>query len=262
MPKVTFSNAQGINQEAGSGFQVNDAAITPEAETLAASATIAVTVSEDTLSDTNNGYFLIADASDSRWHVWLNVAAAGVDPDPLPTISTAIPVAYAQGANLAAVAAAVATAVDGETEFSASTDGVDTVTITCLEIGKINASDLVSVGSLTGLDGATGEYAIAVTNSSGTSALQTFGVSNIAYSNAEVDAATANVVGTATLAATTAGAKKLVVHPGALGGGSLVLTYPGADGSSTTATFNAQYEWIYLLSNGSGWVTLGTPTTS
>ena len=58
MPKVTFSNSRGILQEAGTGFQVNDAPILEEIEAVADSAIFTVTVnaSGDTGSDLNNKY--------------------------------------------------------------------------------------------------------------------------------------------------------------------------------------------------------------
>jgi len=265
MPKVIFSNDKGILQEAGTGFQVNDAPILQEIEAISDSAEFTVTVnaSGDTAGDLQNKYFYIADASESQWYVWMNVnddgvpGGEGVDPDPDDGDTTGIEVAVTINDAKAVVATAIAAAINGETEFtSAAVDEV--VTVSCLEvgpvlIGSLGGYQLIKNGNLEDLGaGENEDFAIAlVDNGAGSSALETFGVTNLAQANANA------VVGTATLAATTAGTKKLVVLPAAPGAGSsVVVTYVDGTGGSSTLTFDGAAEYAYLLSNGTGWVKL------
>jgi hypothetical protein len=273
MPKVTFSNSRGILQEAGTGFQVNDAPILEEIEAVVDSAVFSVTVnaSGDTAGDLQNKYFYIADASDSQWYVWMNVntdgveGGEGVDPDPDAGDTTGIEVAVEIGDTAAAVATAIAAAINTEnaTEFTATAaDAV--VTVSCLEVGNIVmdvGNDLVTIGNLTNLgvdssdplDGIGDEEFLVelVSNGSGNSALATFGVTNLTQDNDQ------NVVGTAGLAATTAGTKKLLHASSIEAGSSVVVTYINGVGGSSTLTFDTTTEWAYLLSNGTGWVELG-----
>jgi hypothetical protein len=89
MPKVTFSSAKGIFQEAGTGFQVNDAPILEESESVVGNAVI--TVTPDVLDsgdgeaaiDVTGKYFLIA-TPDKKWYVWFDGNDADTaDPEPL-----------------------------------------------------------------------------------------------------------------------------------------------------------------------------------
>ena len=88
MPKVTFSNAKGILQEAGTGFQVNDAPILTESESVAGNAVITITPNvtdsgnADAAIDFTGKYFKIA-TSDEEWYVWFDGGVAGTD-DPAP----------------------------------------------------------------------------------------------------------------------------------------------------------------------------------
>jgi len=87
MPKVTFSNAKGILQEAGSGFQVNDAPILTESETVAGNVVITVTPSvidsdDGSLLEIKEKYFLIATPNE-KFYVWFDSGdAAAEDPEP------------------------------------------------------------------------------------------------------------------------------------------------------------------------------------
>ena len=88
MPKVTFSNAKGILQEAGTGFQVNDAPILMESESVAGGAAITVTpdVADggdgDSAIDITGKYFRIA-TPDERFYVWFDGGdASTTDPTP------------------------------------------------------------------------------------------------------------------------------------------------------------------------------------
>ena len=88
MPKVTFSNARGILQEAGTGFQVNDAPILEESETVSGNATIVITPvvvdddEDDTVLDIAGSYFIIA-TSDEEFYVWFD-GGDGDAEDPTP----------------------------------------------------------------------------------------------------------------------------------------------------------------------------------
>ena len=110
MPKVTFSNAKGILQEAGTGFQVNDAPILMESETVAGNASITVDcviVDDDaSIADITGKYFLIA-TPDTQYYVWFDGGDATTT-DPLPygldesvgiRISDAIGLGLAIGSN-------------------------------------------------------------------------------------------------------------------------------------------------------------------
>lgn len=264
MPKVTFSNAKGILQEAGTGFQVNDAPILEEIEALADSASFTVTVntSGDTGSDLDGKYFLIADASGTQFHVWFDIDAhdAAADPDPLDGESTSVEVdTVAEGDTGATVAGKVATAINARAEFTATaTDEI--VTVSCLELGQVRldltngVSDLVTIGDLEDIGVGEETFAVAmVSNSSSTtSALATFGVTNLAQANDQ------SVAGTATLAATAAGTKKLICASTVEAGSSVVVTYPNTVGVDATATFNTAAQYVYLLSTGDGWAVLAS----
>lgn len=88
MPKVTFSDAKGILQEAGTGFQVNDAPILEESETVSGNATIVITPvvvdddEDDTVLDIAGSYFFIA-TPDERFYVWFDGGDADAE-DPAP----------------------------------------------------------------------------------------------------------------------------------------------------------------------------------
>ena len=89
MPKVTFNSAKGILQEAGSGFQVNDAPILIESESVAGNAVITVTPDvtdsgdAEAVIDVTGKYFLIA-TPDKKWYVWFDGNDADTtDPEPL-----------------------------------------------------------------------------------------------------------------------------------------------------------------------------------
>ena len=269
MPKVTFSNSRGILQEAGTGFQVNDAPILEEIEAVADSAIFTVTVnaSGDTGSDLNNKYFYIADASNNQSYVWFNVAAAGVDPDPDDGDTTGVEVTIAEGVADTVVATAVASAIDDLTGFKSSAVA-EVVTVSCLEVGNIVmgvGNDLVKNGNLSSLgvdssdplDGiGDEEFSLElVSNGSGNSALATFGVTNLTQDNDQ------SATGVATLAAAVAGTKKLLHASSVEAGSSIVVTYVNGVGGSSTLTFDAAAEWAYLLSNGTGWVELGKAAT-
>lgn len=77
MPKVTFSNAKGIVQEAGTGFQVNDAPITQvESETVGTTAQFVLTpivVDDDgaTVIDLAGKYFVLP-SSAGNYYVWFD----------------------------------------------------------------------------------------------------------------------------------------------------------------------------------------------
>jgi hypothetical protein len=264
MPKVTFSNAKGILQEAGSGFQVNDTPILEEIEALADSASFTVTVNTtgDTGSDLDGKYFLIADASGTQFHVWFDIGNTGTaDPDPLDGESTSVEVSTVTAGDAGTVVAGfVATAINARAEFTATaTDEI--VTVSCLELGQVRldltngVSDLVTIGDLEGIGAGEETFAVAmVSNSSSTtSALATFGVTNLAQANDQ------SVAGTATLAATAAGTKKLIVLPASPGAGSsVVVTYPDTAGVDATATFDTAEQYVYLLSTGDGWTALAS----
>lgn len=94
-----------------------------------------VTTIADSSSSLNNKYFYLYDSTGAKFHVWINVGAAGVDP--APAGFTGIEVTVAEGANASAVATAVASAIDAETEFTSTASG-SVVTIT--EVAKGYAS--------------------------------------------------------------------------------------------------------------------------
>jgi hypothetical protein len=83
-------------------------------------------VADDT-SSLNDKYFMLYDAANLPFYVWLNVATAGSDPS--IANMTGIEVAVAEDASATVVAAAVAAAIDLKTEFGA-TSSADIVTIT------------------------------------------------------------------------------------------------------------------------------------
>ena len=93
MPKVTFSNAKGILQEAGSGFQVNDAPILMESESVAGNAVITLTPditdsgAGEAAIDITGKYFTIA-TPDERFYVWFDGGDADTE-DPTPGNLTA-----------------------------------------------------------------------------------------------------------------------------------------------------------------------------
>lgn len=77
MPKVTFSNAKGILQEAGSGFQVNDAPILMESETIGTTTQYSVTpiVVDDDIGSTVidlAGKFFTLPTPDGIYYVWFD----------------------------------------------------------------------------------------------------------------------------------------------------------------------------------------------
>jgi hypothetical protein len=70
-----------------------------------------VVATADVASSHNNDYFVLYSALDAvKYHVWLNVGGAGVDP--APAASTGIPVAVAVNASASTVASAIAAAID------------------------------------------------------------------------------------------------------------------------------------------------------
>jgi hypothetical protein len=87
----------------------------------------------DVASSLNNDYFKIYTPAGGKFHVWFNVAAAGVDP--APAGFTAIPVAIAANASASVVALAVQVAVDAHADFKATVVGSE-VLITCVDIGE------------------------------------------------------------------------------------------------------------------------------
>lgn len=93
----------------------------------------------DDAGSLNDKYFFIYDeivaAANQKFHVWLNVGGAGVNPDPDPGVSSPIPVAVSTNASAAAIATAIAAAVDALPEFLATADG-DKVLITVVNPGQ------------------------------------------------------------------------------------------------------------------------------
>jgi len=80
----------------------------------------------------NETYFWLNAVGGARHYVWFNVASGGTDP--LPGGGTAVPVAVAALASAATVAAAVQTAVDALTGYTATVSGA-VVTVTNVAVG-------------------------------------------------------------------------------------------------------------------------------
>jgi len=92
-----------------------------------------ITAVADVSSSLNDDYFFINDGADLPFYVWFNIGAAGTDP--LLAGKTGIEVAAAVNASATVIAAAVAAAVDAETEFKAVSDGA-VITITATVAGQ------------------------------------------------------------------------------------------------------------------------------
>jgi len=150
MPKVTFSNAKGILQEAGTGFQVNDAPILMESESVAGNVVITVTPDVldsgdgDSLMAIEGKYFLIA-TPDEEWYVWFDSGDADAT-DPAPLGLTA-----ANSIRISDDTTAIANEADACNailhRINASNGGAD---------GMINYSDTALDGSTTVLTGVLG----------------------------------------------------------------------------------------------------------
>lgn len=92
----------------------------------------------DVSSSLNNKYFTIRSSADAKFHVWYNVAAAGVDP--APANSTGIPVAISANASASAVATATQVAVDANANFKASLYDATNVIITAMTPADVTDS--------------------------------------------------------------------------------------------------------------------------
>ena len=310
MPKVTFNNAKGILQEAGSGFQVNDAAISTESETLEGNVVITVSpdvidsadVTDSTVVDITGKYFMIA-TPDERFYVCFDGGEAGTT-DPAPfglTAANSIRISESHAGDElntnAKVANAIearltdannggglnysvtATATDGETlvctavlgpaddngddaaevadlgadsvngKFSIANDGAGNLTITVLPIGSVSSAhgtgaDVVGHGDLRKLGDGEDDWTVSLSDGTGDngSALQTFGTSIISNDG--------GATCTCTLADAVAGTKKLIRQDGA---GTITLLLNGPNGDSSSSSFNADEDCLYLISTGIGW---------
>ena len=80
-----------------------------------------ITAVADVSSSLNNKYFVIRNGADAKFHVWFNVASGGTDP--APANSTAIVVAISANATASTIATAVAAAVDANAHFLATSSG-------------------------------------------------------------------------------------------------------------------------------------------
>jgi hypothetical protein len=97
---------------------------------------VKITTVADVSSSLNNKYFFLYSPT-VKYHVWLNIGAAGTNP--APAGSTAIEVTAAADATDAAIATAVQTAVDAHASFTATVSG-NKVTITNVTNGYAPAS--------------------------------------------------------------------------------------------------------------------------
>jgi len=107
-----------------------------------------VVATADVASSHNNDYFFLYSALDAvKYHVWMNVGGAGVDPAPVG--STGIPVAFAVNASASTVASAIAAAIDAVSggPFESEADGAS-ICICNMQPG--NSTDVASGVGLAG----------------------------------------------------------------------------------------------------------------
>lgn len=91
-----------------------------------------ITTTADVAGSLNNKYFFLYAADGTKRHVWINIAAAGVDP--APAGFTAATVAGVSNVTAAALAASLNTAIDALDDFTSTVSG-NVVTVTDVTTG-------------------------------------------------------------------------------------------------------------------------------
>lgn len=136
MPKVTFSSAKGILQEAGSGFQVNDVPISTESETFASTRQVTITpilVDDDvdgTVIDIADAWFTLP-TPNRTYYIWFDGGEEEAD-DPADSFTwldsdNAIRISdvTGDGEQLATAAAVCAAITDRVNSAAASAGGIN-----------------------------------------------------------------------------------------------------------------------------------------
>lgn len=87
----------------------------------------------DSSSSLQSKYFFLYSADGTKTYLWINVAAAGVDPAPAG-FGTALTIAIAANATAATIASALQVAIDAHADFTATVSG-NVVTVTDVTTG-------------------------------------------------------------------------------------------------------------------------------